>query len=243
MSLSNNTDLKSPANRYFEWSSTDKAVKWYDKEAKENVLVELPFTFIVLDMLSTVKGFSDADGGGIWSNEVRDTRKDILTVRTKRGIKGQGIYQEVKGSVEGARYCRSVYIAYRNEAGELTIGNFQMHGTANAEWIEFSKQFKVYGVGIQVVGSEERKKGSNKFFAPVFATVSASEETIAQAIELDKELQVYLKAYLGREQEATHDDYSGLDDSEFEPDMSQEIPDEIADRDAVEERAAMAGGW
>lgn len=236
MSLSNNTDLKSPANRYFEWSSTDKAVKWYDKEAKENVLVELPFTFIVLDMLSTVKGFSDADGGGIWSNEVRDTRKDILTVRTKRGIKAQGTYQDVKGSVEGARYCRSVYIAYRNDDGELTIGNFQMHGTANAEWIEFGKQTKVYGTAIQVIGSEERKKGSNKFHAPVFATVSASDETIAQAVELDKELQVYLKAYLNREQEATHDDYSGMVDDEYAPDAHQDIPDEIADRE-------FEGGW
>jgi len=210
MSLSNQTEIKTPAQRFFEWSSTDKTVKWYDKEAKENVLVKLPFSFIVLDDgLSTVKGFSDADGGGIWSNEIRDTRTDILTVRTKKGVRAQGLYQDVKQSVEGARYCRSVYIAYKDDDGTLVIGNFQMHGAANGEYIEFRKKNKVYGVGIQITGSEERKKGSNKFSAPVFATVEVSPEAIEVATMLDRELQEYLKAYFGRAQAAaTQDEYA-----------------------------------
>jgi hypothetical protein len=216
-------------------------VKWYDREAKENVLMELPFTFIVLDMLSTVKGFSDADGGGIWANEVRDTRKDILTVKTKRGVKAQGLWKEdIKNSVEGARYCRSVYIAYKDDDGELVIGNFQMQGAANSAFIEFTKHTKPYGIGIQITGSNEQKKGSNKFYEPVFAAIEANEATIAEAIELDKQLQEYLKAYLGRETE--HVEHS--DDLEFsgEPDdwHEQEPPEDLADR---EERAAIQGGW
>jgi hypothetical protein len=236
MSLSNNTDQPNPATRFFEWSSTAKTVKWYDKEKKENVLMELPFTFIVLDMLSTVKGFSDADGGGIWSNEVRDTRKDILTVRTKRGIKAQGLWKEdVKNSVDGARYCRSVYIAYK-EGGELVIGNFQMQGAANGAWIDFSQHTKVYGVGIQITGAVEQKKGATTFYEPVFVTIPVSEETIAEAVELDKEVQEYLKAYLGREQDIVvdnHDlDYSGPDN------WHEQEPPEDFDADA--ERAAIA---
>jgi len=239
MSLSNNTDQPNPATRFFEWSSEKKTVKWYDKEAKENVFMQLPFTFIVLDMLSTVKGFSDADQGGIWANEVRDTRKDVLTVRTKRGIKAQGLWKEdIKNVVEGARYCRSVYIAYKDDDGELVIGNFQMQGAANSAWIEFTKYTKVYGIGVQVTGAVERKKGSNTFFEPVFAAIPANEATIEQAIELDKEVQEYLKNYLGREQDVVDDEYSGQSDDWH----LREPPDDI-DVDADEERAAIAGGW
>lgn len=238
MSLSNQTDNPNPATRFFEWSSQEKTVKWYDKEAKQNVLMQLPFTFIVLDMLSTVKGFSDADGGGIWSNEVRDTRKDILTVRTKRGIKAQGLWKEdIKNAVEGARYCRSVYIAFKNDEGELTIGNFQMQGSANSAWIEFCKNAKIYGVGIQITGSVEQKKGATTYHEPVFTTIEANETTIAEAVELDRELQEYLKVYLGRAQDIVLDepDHSGPDNWH-----EQEPPE---DMDAIEERAAIAGGW
>ncbi len=225
MSLSNNSELTTPCTRFFEWSSSEKTVKWYSKETKENVLVKLPFSFIVLDDgLSTVKGFSDADGGGIWSNEIRDTRTDVLTVRTKRGVKAQGLYQDVKHSVEGSRYCRSVYIAYKNDAGELVIGNIQMQGAANGEYIEFRKANKVYGVGLQITGCEERKKGATKFYAPIFATVEVSPEAIETATQLDRELQEYLKAYLGREQTtATQAEYTGTDDEP--PYFDDEMPE------------------
>jgi hypothetical protein len=239
MSLSNNTESKNPAQRFFEWSSQDKTVKWYDKEAKQNVLMQLPFTFIVLDMLSTVKGFSDADGGGIWSNEVRDTRKDILTVRTKRGIKAQGLWKEdIKNSVEGARYCRSVYIAFKDDDGDLVIGNIQMQGSANSAWIEFSRNTKIYGVGIQITGSVEQKKGATTYYEPVFQVIEANEATIAEAVELDKELQEYLAVSLGREQEIVvdhDDDYTGQPD-----DWHLQYPPE--DLDDREERAAIQGG-
>lgn len=227
MSLSNNTDLTNVATRFFEWSSQDQKVKWYDKEAKTNVLVELPFTFIVLDMLSTVKGFSDTDQSGIWANEVRDTRKDTLTVRTAKGIRAQGLYQDVK-TLEGARYCRSVYIAYKNEDDKLVIGNFQMHGICNSEFIEFTKSHKPYGIAIQVVGADQRKKGTNTFYAPVFKAVPISDATLAEAIELDKQVQEYLTQYLGRKQEI--DGYTGVDDfDEYAPNETQEMPDYVND--------------
>lgn len=240
MSLSNNTELKSPATRFFEWSSSNKTVKWYDKDAKQNVLMKLPFTFIVLDMLSTVKGFSDADKGSIWANEVRDTRKDILTVRTKHGgIKAQGLWKEdIKNTVIGAKYARSVYIAYKDDDGELVIGNFQMQGSANSAWIEFCKTAKIYGVGIQITDSVKKTNGATTFYEPVFAVIEANEATIAEAVELDKQLQEYLKVYLGRSQDIVIDDhdYSGEPDNWHE----QEPPEDF---DEQEERAALAGGW
>lgn len=207
MSLSNNTELQSPCTRYFEWAAQTGQIKYWDKsrgEKGENVFVKLPFTFIVLDILSTVKGFSDETQGGIWSNEVRDTRKDSLTVRTKRGVMAQGVYQDIKGAVQGVRFTQSVYIAYKGDDKQLVIGNFQMSGVANSEFIEFRKNHKIYGNAIVITGSDDRTKGATKYKAPVFELKETSPETIAEAVELDKELQEYLKVYLSRNQDTSN---------------------------------------
>jgi len=232
MSLSNNTELVSPCTRYFEWSATDGKIKWYNKEAKENVFVKLPFTFIVLDILSTVKGFSDETQGGIWSNEVRDTRKDMLTVRTKRGVMAQGVYQDIKGAVQGVRFTQSVYIAYKGDDKQLVIGNFQMSGVTNSEFIEFRKGHKIYGNAIVITGAEDRTKGATKYKAPIFELKDASEETIAEATALDVELQEYLKVYLARNQDTSNTPSNpgnqalyGDDGFTGEPDYLDESPD------------------
>lgn len=226
MSLSKNIDVPNPATKFFEWQASQGCIKWYDKEKGENQFIDLPFTFIVLDMLSRVTGFSEEDNGGIWSNEVRDTRKDVLTVRTKRGVKDQGLYQAVK-NVKGARYTRSVYIAYKNGDDALSIGNIQMTGACNSAWIEFCKQNKVYGSAVKIVRAEDQKNGAVKFKSPVFELIPASEATIAEAVELDKELQVYLDTYLGREQEVIDPTTYADDEHEYMPDTDQEPPEYV----------------
>ncbi len=37
-----------PTSKYFEWKSMDKQFSYYDKEAGENVRVDLPFKFVLL---------------------------------------------------------------------------------------------------------------------------------------------------------------------------------------------------
>ena len=96
MSLSNITESTNPCTRWLEWQGSEGKLKYWDREAKENVYVKLPFKFLVLDILSTVKGFDDSSQMGYWANEIRDTRTDILTVRTKQGIRAQGLYADVK---------------------------------------------------------------------------------------------------------------------------------------------------
>jgi hypothetical protein len=48
-----------PATKFFEWKSNEKTFAYYDKETKTNVSVELPFKFLVLDELHTVKGWKN----------------------------------------------------------------------------------------------------------------------------------------------------------------------------------------
>jgi hypothetical protein len=201
MSRSENNEIKNPGTRFFQWSGSDGRVKFYDKETKENVFVDLPFTFLVLDKLVTITGYSDEDQSGIWSNEIRNTRFDELTVRTKKGIVKKGLYEEVK-TVVGAKFAQSVYIAFKDDSGNLSIGNFKMSGCAVSAWIEFSKGKDIYSGAVKIVSSEEGKKGATKFFSPVFELSKVSDETNAAAEELDKQLQDYLRVYLNRKEEA-----------------------------------------
>lgn len=190
-------ELKNPAQKFFEWSSEEKTFVWYDKAEKIRKRIELPFTFLVLDQLSTVSGWSDADQSGIWSNEIRDTRRDILTVRTKLGIKDVGIYEKVK-NVPGARYARSLYIAYK-EGEELTLGHIKLIGSANGSWIEFTKSVNdIYDGAVKVAGFEEGKKGATTYYYPIFQMTATSEQTLNIADALDIELQAYLDVYLAR---------------------------------------------
>lgn len=222
MSRSNNEQLVNPAKRFFEWSGSEGKIKWYDKETKENVYIDLPFTFLVLDTLVTITGYSDADQSGYWSNEIRSTQKDELTVRTKHGIAKRGLYSEVKDLV-GAKYTQSVYIAYRGENG-LEIGNLKLSGSAIGPWIEFRKGRDIYSGAVAVTGKTQEKKGANKYFAPVFEAKTTSEETNARANELDQELQAYLIPYLNRQPEVAQ---AASVNGNGQSDWVQEPPDDL----------------
>lgn len=202
MSRSNNTEIINPAKRFYEWVGSKGCLKYFDKskgEKGENVFVDLPFTFLVLDRLSTIKGFSDADQSGFWSNEVRDLRKEPFTVRTKKGIVATGLYSTLAPVLnQGAAYCQSVYVAAKID-GELQICCFQIHGSAIGEWINLCKGKDIYKYAITISGSSPMKKGATNYFIPVFKlNPQIAPETEQKAIELDKELQDYLSAYFKR---------------------------------------------
>ncbi len=67
-----------PSTRWFEWNGEHGLVRYYDKQAEQQVEVGDDFTFMLLDQLGTVKGWHDASDSGIYANEVKDTRQDVL---------------------------------------------------------------------------------------------------------------------------------------------------------------------
>lgn len=203
MSRSNNTDIINPAKFFYEWVGSKGCLKYFDKsigEKGENVLVQLPFTFLVLDRLSTIKGFSDMDQSGFWSNEIRDIKKEPFTVRTKKGIVATGLYSNLAPVLnQGACYSQSVYIAVKDAKGEFTICNFSIHGSAIGEWINLCKGKNIYKYAVTISAATPAKKGATNYFTPVFKLNPAiAPETEQKAIELDKTLQEYLTAYFNR---------------------------------------------
>jgi hypothetical protein len=237
MSRSANQEISNPSTRFFDWSGSEGKIKFFDKslgEKGENVFVGLPFTFLILDVLTTITGYSDEHQSGFWSNEIRDTRTEELTVRTKQGIERKGIYEQVK-TITGAKYTASVYIAWKGSNG-LEIGNLKLSGSAIGPFIEFKNQHKqkIYDGAVAITNALPKKKGKTEYFEPVFELRTVSEETNAQAVELDRELQEYLKSYFTRngqpEETARAATANGNSDFAVEPpddlpaDLDESIP-------------------
>lgn len=229
MSLSQDRPTN-PAKVYMKVKSG--AIVYYDKELQENVTVPQPFEFIVLDQLATIKGWSDQDESGFWSNEVRSVGRDVLTVRTSKGMKEQGIWKEIKGSVAlaGAKYHSSIYVATKGRDG-LEINNLALTGAALNAWIEFTQKHKVSTNKVVLAEWADAKKGSVSYKVPVFQAVPMGDEERAEAVELDKQLQEYLNEYFNYTPDEGHGSVDGgyqkdtvIEDIDDEPIDLSEIP-------------------
>jgi hypothetical protein len=210
--------LENPCERWFKWSGSTGEISYYDKVTKQNVPVAMPFTFLLLDTLSTIKGYDESLKAGIWSNEVRNTKEEKLTVKCGNNHFVSGFYTDIKDAVvtKGGGYAQSCYIAFKNEYGSLVIGNFMMQGSSLGggvnkpadkamkdievgAWMDFTKSNKkdLDRMAIEMTKNELLcTNGATKFYCPKFKLINTSEGTNKAAIELDVQLQKYLSVYL-----------------------------------------------
>lgn len=214
------TQGTSPCTRYFKIGSGDGNVTYYDKQQEKTVTVGPRFQFLLLDELASVGGWHEPSQSGIYSNEVRDTRNEVLRVRTFAGQSlASGKYQDIreKIAVAGGKYVASCYIAYKDDAGKLALGNIQFKGSSLSHWMDFKKECRTVEVdgkrvkayfadAIRIDGFKKAKKGSTNYFTPIFATVPVPEEVNEMANALDAQLQEYLGEYLARPVAAQADD-------------------------------------
>jgi hypothetical protein len=196
MSRSNqNEGKKNPSTRWFEWASKLKTLSYWDGDKKENVAVELPFTFLVLDELNTISGFHNEDNSRILANEVRNLKTEPLVIRTHKRHLTTAFYDEVKGHKD-YRFAKSIYVAYYDDS-ELKLGNIKLLGSAFTAWVDFSKANKIYEGAVTISRADKKKNKAVEFFVPHFEIKKAvSEETEEKAKELDRTLQAYLSSYM-----------------------------------------------
>jgi len=206
MSRSNPTENQpNPTRIWYNWSGETGTLYYFDKskgEKGEIVNVGSKFRFILLDTLSSVRGWHDASYSGISSNEVRDTRSERLVVKAKVGIIAEGFYTEIRDRVRsaGGNFTSHLYIAFK-AGNEVQLGSLQLKGAALQSWMVFSKENRaaLYKSGVAINGYVEGKKGHIVFRVPVFALTEVSPETDAEAVRIDKEiLQPYLAGYFKR---------------------------------------------
>lgn len=193
--FTNETQLKNPAKKFITFKGTTGKWVYFDKslateEKKgENVEITLPIDFIVLDELATVKGYHDASESAIYSNEVKDTTKDQLWVKSFQwGEIATGIYSEIKGSLQWGKYSKSVYAML-----DWELVNFNFIGISLSSWIE--KGFTTRNVRISAE-MKKGKKGANEYYIPKFEQVEPDQTKMAEAKVLFDELQTFLSVKL-----------------------------------------------
>jgi hypothetical protein len=192
--------VTNPAVRWFEWSGEHGVVRYYDKDAKKNVDVGSDFSFVLLDQLGGVRGWHEPSQSGIYSNEVKDTRQDVLIVKAfKGGTLAEGLYKDIKDRVVavGGRFNSNCYLAFKT-GGNLAIGCLRFKGAALGAWMEFTKANRadLFKKGIKIAGYTEGKKGRITYRMPVLKLVDLSEASNAAAVALDVTLQEFLSVYL-----------------------------------------------
>lgn len=237
MSRSNPSEhLSNPSTRWFEWNGEHGVVRYYDKDEKKNVDVPLPFAFILLDELASVRGWHDASSSGIYSNEVRDTTQETMVVKSfKGGTIAEGKYREIKDRVNaaGGDYNANCYIAFK-QGDQYAIGSIRFKGAALGAWMEFRKANRnaIYKQAIRISGYTEGKKGSVIFRVPTMALNSVSLEAEGQAVALDRELQEFLTAYLTRNKRDQADAGAHVSDETIAHEStSRRVTSELTDDD------------
>lgn len=210
-SLDQGQGLKNPATKFFEWNGAMNGgfIYYYDKDAphptdpqKKGAKIQYPIkAFIVLDVLNTIKGFTQ-DKQFVWANEVRNTKTDVMEVSVGNQIRAKGLYQDIKALANGlgGDYLKSVYIAFKDlQTGQMVLGNIQMQGSLLGAFIQFCDEnpLALKGKAIVISGKTQMKNGAVDFLAPAFTLMDIDQAILNKAIEIDSTiLQPYLKEYL-----------------------------------------------
>jgi len=220
--------IQNPASHFIDWRGGK--LGYWDKEQEKVINVPLPFSFMPLDQLHTITGYSDTDQSGFWSNETKST-KDTFNVRTKKGTRYVGAYKNAQGIPQvptGARYTKSVYIAYKDGA-TYQLANLKLTGAALNAWIDFCGHQNVENGTVTLTGSTEGKKGATTYQIPTFEYRASTDEEDKMATNLDKVLQSYLSEYLKNSDE---DEQTGTDEpmtDSFNTNNGKATPEQVAD--------------
>lgn len=203
-----------PAEKFLEWSSQNKCLKYYDKEAEENKLIKLPFTFLYLAERTTVRGFDDKDQTGIYSNEVKYLTEELEVKNFKGKEIAKGIWKDISAEVDraGGRFAKSIYCMTKKG----TLINLNLNGGSIGEWFEFTKKSKrrLPDEWVTITDVEERKKGATTYYVPVFKyNKSLNDEEAKLADEAYQIFEDFETEPSPRKKEA--DDY--IKEDQFEP--------------------------
>jgi hypothetical protein len=187
-----------PSTKFIEWKSNDKCFSFYDRETSANVSISLPFKFLVLDELHTVKGWNDASSSQINSNEVKFISRDEMTVKPFKGNEiAKGLYKDIKEKIKaaGGHYVKSVYCMLEDGS----IANLQLKGAACQSYGDFTAKTRsrLTDEWVVVAKAIDGKKGAVKYTTPDFTfDKSLSESEADLADEAYNVLEAYLKTYL-----------------------------------------------
>lgn len=217
------TGTQNPATKFIQWSSKHEKFLYYDKQKKENILLELPLKFLAVSRYKTIKGWNQSKEFSLISNEVKDLKHQIaVTAYPKNGEKYllcKGTWEEIKEKVETnkGKYTESVYVMLPD--GE--VANIQLNGASLSTWFDFQKNQtdRFFDNWVVVKGFKEGSQGAVTYTYPVFEWGSTLDtESQLRAETADAKIEEYELSYFGAKEEPkeNHRQRSEVDKYEME---------------------------
>lgn len=213
--------VQNPAKKLLKWKSSEGTFQYWDKSIEQNVNVDLPFKFAILEeRYVSFNGYDEDAGAGIWSNEVKE-KGDMVTVRSGDKVIAEfkkEDWKNVKNNPElsSANYTQILYVAadlgegwdiYRIMLNKSAFTGgiisdkktgVQLPGQENDGWMSFIKNLTkqhgrngVYDRYVIVKGSKSKKNGAVNFSIPVFE----SEEIDASMLDTFTKMAVTVDDY------------------------------------------------
>jgi hypothetical protein len=193
--------VKSPAKYTIRFKGDAGEWAYWDKERGElgeEVKLE-SLDFVVLDMVSSISGWSDENQSSIYSSFFKTTKEEVV-VRVGGGkeiFTGSYSNESDKARIKelGGKFTSNVF-ALAMIDGEYVPVRIDLTGGGIWNWTEFLSEHgrtNVYKYIVTGLKGEQQKKGSVKFHSPVFSFVEADDGLCSQADEFTtNELEPYI---------------------------------------------------
>jgi hypothetical protein len=206
--------LTNPAEKFITFKAEEGKFVYWDKEQEKNIEIGLPIHFVVLDELTTIRGYHSGSNSYFYSNEIKYQDEEILNVKTFKGnLNFTGKYKDIRDSIKanGGKYAKSIYAIWLKEKDNYELINFNFSGSTNSAWINKSINVEEFGIVIKKIKEEQGKK--DIYYVPVFSALNVPDYLDQIATEMDKKLQDYLRSYRNQkveeiEKESQSNDYN-----------------------------------
>lgn len=179
--------IKSPVKYYIEFGGSECVWAYWDGD--KNVRTDV-LEFVVMDVRSSVGGWSESNNCRIHSNIVKSTKTPFV-VRAGKVVLVEGPYADIKNEViaAGGKFVTNIFALAKIDGGWAPV-DIQFSGACLRDWSAFVEATGLGNVYNSVVTSskgDQQKKGAVKYFTPTFTAGALDTEVAAVADEFCRE--------------------------------------------------------
>jgi len=204
--------LEHPSRYRISFKGDTGEFEVYDKSTKEKQRIPHDkFVFMPLIRTAGASGYYQPANMGYWSNEIQDSRTDILEVKGNDGSTFcKGLWKEIKEQCNARKieFIGNLYAAVKI-SGAYEIAVIELKTTSLVAFGEFAKKLAaekgksnaVFSVAVKVSSLTQKKNGSVNYVVPTFTALPVSAEGMEASGKLADTCIAYLEGYFSEQEE------------------------------------------
>lgn len=173
--------IKSPIKYYIEFGGSEGIWAYWDGE--KNVRVD-SLEFVVMEIASSVGGWSESNNCRIHSNIVKSTKTPFV-VRAGKVVLVEGPYADIKNEViaAGGKFVTNIFALAKIDGAWVPV-DIQLSGACLRDWskfVETNSLGNIYSATVTASRGDQQKKGAVKYFTPSFVLTALDGAVAADA--------------------------------------------------------------